>query len=411
MSGRKKKSNGKKELNDFTCPLLSPAEAALVTVPFDNIEDEKKGVKAAMQAHGFCIVTDVATSSECDDLQNLLDMDVSEIISTTHASAASSKLAEAVERCARDGLTEWPSASVKALGKKNRFQLKGLPHGRFAWEGRMHPNVQKVYQILHETEDLVSSCDNSFFSPMSAPEEASNRFWPHVDQNDHDAKIAAFDVYQGLLYCWPSTDSRSSTTVVWPGSHLPEVYGKYMSDPNLRHRGECGRHFTPISSMTAGEDKTELTQGWLSYARRVPVPAGGLLIWSSRTTHQGWSGGPRMAQPVCWEPRERRSERARERKLALAALGLPSTHSASLGQPHHLVPMIPPKETEAVTATNYKLLVLPLKPTIRSVALKDEIDPMDVWHHFHGVDLQQSLSKESRTLLASVIKDEYQKVL
>ena len=34
----------------------------------------------------------------------------------------------------------------------------------------------------------------------------------------------------------------------------------------------------------------------------------GLLLWDSRTVHQGWRGGPRLAMPICWEPRHRRSE-------------------------------------------------------------------------------------------------------
>jgi hypothetical protein len=72
--------------------------------------------------------------------------------------------------------------------------------------------------------------------------------------------------------------------------------------------------------------REEMNQGWLRNARRVTVPAGGLLLWSSRLTHQGWSGGPRLGHLVCWEPKERRTETARVRKVALSLLGLPSTH-------------------------------------------------------------------------------------
>jgi len=46
--------------------------------------------------------------------------------------------------------------------------------------------------------------------------------------------------------------------------------------------------------------------------------------------------GPRLAMPVCWEPRERRTLEVFHRKLRLAALGLPSTHWASLGRQHNL---------------------------------------------------------------------------
>merc|ERR1712014_317992 len=95
-------------------------------------------------------------------------------------------------------------------------------------------------------------------------------------------------------------------------------------------------------------------RGWETGARRIPVPAGGLLLWTSRTTHQGWSGGPRLAQPVCWEPRARRDEIARERKFRLAALGLPSTHWASLALPHELSDLTRPLPVSAVPSPNHE---------------------------------------------------------
>merc|ERR1719356_604913 len=100
-----------------------------------------------------------------------------------------------------------------------------------------------------------------------------------------------------------------------------------MADPNIQRRIAEGKpHFSLISSLAPGDARDRLIRGWEAGARRMPVPAGGLLLWTSRTTHQGWRGGPRLAQPVCMEPRARRSNEALERKLRLAALGLPSTH-------------------------------------------------------------------------------------
>jgi hypothetical protein len=50
----------------------------------------------------------------------------------------------------------------------------------------------------------------------------------------------------------------------------------------------------------------------------------------------GWNKGPRLAQPICWEPRSRRSEAALLRKALLCCQGLPSTHWASLGVQHSM---------------------------------------------------------------------------
>ena len=87
------------------------------------------------------------------------------------------------------------------------------------------------------------------------------------------------------------------------------------------------RQYLPLSKLSE-HTQGRLLPDWTLQAKRVPVPAGALLIWDSRLVHQGWRGGPRLAQPICWEPRARRSEEALERKARLTALGLPSTHWA-----------------------------------------------------------------------------------
>merc|ERR1712188_305074 len=125
-------------------------------------------------------------------------------------------------------------------------------------------------------------------------------------------------------------------------------------------KGAKGGHFCQLKAMEKGESREKLYAGWKEGAKRMPVPAGGLLLWSSRTVHQGWSGGPRLAQPVCWEPSERVQPTAHLRKLRMAATGLPSTHWASLGQPHYLVAPTQADPVEACMSDDG--LVLPLKP-------------------------------------------------
>ena len=190
---------------------------------------------------------------------------------------------------------------------------RGLPGGRFAWQARTLPSVRRVYEVLHGTDDICVGLDHSFFSPGAAPAYQSNPSWPHVDLNTCDTSISDSDgisigqwtVYQGLLYCWSSESERASTTVVWPGSHLEPCDQIQASVDN------GGHHFSMIGNVTDPAARAALLEGWTAGARRVPVPAGALLVWSSRTSHQGWSGGPRLAHPLCWEPKGRRSAAAR----------------------------------------------------------------------------------------------------
>jgi hypothetical protein len=158
--------------------------------------------------------------------------------------------------------------------------------------------------------------------------------------------------------------------------------------------------------------REEMNQGWLKNARRVTVPAGGLLLWSSRLTHQGWSGGPRLGQLVCWEPKERRTETARARKVALSALGLPSTHWASLGKPRGGSSTgAPPKPVEGMDFRgDSAAIIFPMKSTIRSYALKPGVDQMKVWHKLEGLDLDNPLPESTLQFLDASIKDELKKL-
>merc|ERR1719277_1598794 len=136
-----------------------------------------------------------------------------------------------------------------------------------------------------------------------------------------------------------------------------------MADPNIVARGREGTHWTPLRSVAGSHLVSSLQDAWFEGAGRIPVPRGGLFLWSSKTLHQGWSGGPRLAQPVCWEPSGRRDDAALDRKMRLAALGLPSTHWASLGIPHTLV--APQRCAATAPFEQNGNISLPLKSSIR----------------------------------------------
>ena len=52
----------------------------------------------------------------------------------------------------------------------------------------------------------------------------------------------------------------------------------------------CG-HYLPISAMHNVANRDELLAEGLQATRRMSVPAGALLLWDTRTIHQGWEGG------------------------------------------------------------------------------------------------------------------------
>lgn len=391
-------------------PVMSPEESAQITVPFEEAEALLRPV---LDRHGAAIVTGIASPAECAELERCFSADLCELVDA--GAAAEAGLTAASERVTAD-VRQWPLASLESLGKMERCQLRGLPHGRFAWACRMHPRVRRVYEIIHGTAELVSSCDNSFFAPEEHQEQSANKSWPHVDHNMHDLSVwdaagvpvSQWDVFQGLFYVWGSERTHASTTVLWCGSHT-DVYAELMKDQNMETRGRRGIHFSRLEDMSGDESQRRLTKAWLQGARRVPVPPGSLLLWSSRTVHQGWRGGPRLVQPVCWEPVGRRDESARERKLKLAALGLPSTHWGSLGIPHTLVKAQLPTATAASASRDS--LQLPLKPMLQPVTLAPGVQVLDMWERLEQIDWMKPLPQDLKTILEGSIDARFLSVL
>lgn len=383
--------------------LMTQDEAAPFTVTITEAPDR---LQAVIDEYGAAIVTNVLSAEDIKQLEAKLNEDLAELVDVEAITHADGSVASAWD-AAKKGVLHWPAAALADVGARGRFQDRGLPHGRFAWAARLHPNVRRVYEILHQSTDLVSSCDNAFVANQTEVEETENKAWPHVDQNDHDPRVSDWTVYQGILYLWSSEKPHASTTVVWPKSHQ-EMYDVYMKDDNMRERAAQGKaHFSLISGLKPGEARDRLIHGWMQHARRLPIPAGALLLFQSRTTHQGWAGGPRLAQPVCWEPRSRQDAVMRERKLRLAALGLPSTHWASLGLPHELSALKRPLIAEAKGSEHHNEVHLPLRSNIRSVALTDSADVEELWHSLQDLPWMEPLPADAKLLLENSIRPEF----
>ncbi len=105
-----------------------------------------------------------------------------------------------------------------------------------------------------------------------------------------------------------------------------------------------------------------------------------------------------IEQPVCWEPRTRRDDAAYERKLRLCALGLPSTHWASLGLPNNLVtpasPVPHPAQPGTATSTAWPWDAaqwhqegagLPLRMSLQPRGLVESTTVANVWRELGNV--------------------------
>jgi hypothetical protein len=301
--------------------LLEPEASRRTTVPFGVLatDEGRAALRDVLANSGFAVVSGVIDAAELATAEALFEADLTTVVDV----AASSDKAKVAALLGKGIARRWPSELLLGAmpGMLSDF---GMPQGQLAWYVRRHPNVSAVYAALHDTDELCVGTDNLFYTPAAtlagSNAVAQERLWPHADQNQRMQPEGGYDVYQGVAYIW-AADADSNATVVWPGSNVTE-YPKLFGEGQRKARS----HFCMM-------DRTEYAR-FAEHARRVPVPAGGMLMWSSRTIHQGWGRGQRLAVPVCMEPAERRSVKALRNKEMCVALGRPTTHWASLGIPH-----------------------------------------------------------------------------
>ena len=430
-----------------TFALMSPEECDRLTVPFAEIEARLSGVLAE---HGVAIVPDVASPEDCAALEALFSQDLYSALDNPAAALRTAEEAgpehESLVQALREVMAAGPDHAAQVwppgtpLGRRGAggASTRGLPQGRFAWAARLHPRVRACYAALHGTSDLCVGLDQPFFVPRATPDDReSKRLWPHADHNVHSTQGGGDEVFQSVLYVWGSNRDGASTTIVQPGSHR-DVYDTLMRDPAMvarrnNHFCQASHHsaqlnhdhnlkpplaYAPqISAMADASAAAELWASYLAQARRVPVPAGGLFIWSSRTMHQGHAGGSRLAMPVCWEPVERRSPDVRARKARLVLSGLASSHWASLGLQHgcarskaEALPAQPAPPGESWTEAQLPLQARPPLPEqvtaggVGTDAARDVV-LADARRDFRHVDADRGLRDVMLAALSAAVRD------
>ena len=295
------------------------AAAAAAPTPSSFSSKGRLALRSALEQFGFAVVTDVVPEDVLRHWESLWAADLMSIVDKTASDPA------AVATLSQDPIARWPLDQL-SLGYKFASHY-GLPQGRLAWAVRRSAEVKHVFANLFDTSDLCVGTDNIFFNnrPLASAKDAerTSDLWPHADQNLHKEPSGNWDVYQGVMYLWPA-NVDSSATVIWPGSNRDTYFELMRSKAQWARKG----HFCMLPK--AQHDV------FARAAARVPVPRGGLLLWSSRTIHQGWPHGARLAVPVCFEPKSRRDTAALKRKKECVLHGVPTSHWASLGLCHSL---------------------------------------------------------------------------
>lgn len=348
----------------FTAPFLENPNDFTVEDPLNAAE-----IKSKLDELGFVVVKSCMTDEQCKHADQLMHDDLDACVNDKwlkpHPDGKGSLF-----QCLKDFREKrerFPLYSIPGMPKKGFVSLAGLPHGKFSWYMRTNPVVKSIYARLYDCieDELCVSIDIPFYNP-SEKHKAITDIWCHADQNIN-VNLGSPNIYQGILYVWDSATEGTSNTVVIPKSHVNEYKRLLENIPESMWDGHANMY---INNIPDEDVRKEMLDIWCEKARRIPVPAGGLLIFDSRTIHQGYQGGLRLAQPICWEHKKYRSQEAYLRKLQACHMLVATTHWASLGV-HHPLSFIKPRDSK-YDGRKHHNNVFPIK-SIQSEALVDSV--------------------------------------
>lgn len=225
-----------------------------------------------------------------------------------------------------------------------------LAFGRFSWSVRGAGGVRQAFSEMHgePAERLACSWDNPFYTPQADEVSNSQATQLHWDHNMYcageKAPLADELCIQGVYYAAP-TSFATPAFVCCPGSHHL-FHGLCESNCNPSKQGAPVLNYLPAAEL--GEDT--LAEHGVVPPVQIHVPAGGLLLWDSRTCHgntspllpDGNSAEPaargefegRLAMAVCFGPTSQRTASVHKHGLLKGLAGIRTTHNPGIMLAH-----------------------------------------------------------------------------
>jgi hypothetical protein len=199
---------------------------------------------------------------------------------------------------------KWP-ANIHGI-----IQYPSAAHIIPVWRARTHPKVVAKFAELWgvKPEDLLVSFDRMNVQRPSSRNKPQ-KGWLHIDQG---ARIANSRCYQGLI---PLIDmpQEAGTLVVMPGSHkLHKELFQRFPDEVKKSKDNWLRFNEDELKWLEEEHKLKTV--------RTSAKAGQLVLWDSRTAHQGSYALPgvqrdhwRMVVYVCMKPKPKPRNNGKDR--------------------------------------------------------------------------------------------------
>lgn len=189
----------------------------------------------------------------------------------------------------------------------------GLSQCDAAWMVRNNNELKAIYKYLLQTEELVVSMDAIGLSGNVNPMTELNINWLHRDQHTQIEPSCKWNSYQSIYYVTSNNFKNAAATALSSGSHLLDFSVDEQNASN---------HFVRI--IAHQPDNTV----------KIIMEPGEVLIYNSKTVHQGLFGTRRLCFMVSYGKKSDRTEQVRRDKVKMYIAGQRTTHWSQLAIPH-----------------------------------------------------------------------------
>ncbi|MBS1586350.1 MAG: hypothetical protein JSS82_12475 [Bacteroidetes bacterium] len=314
--------------------VMSETQPSLPTRCYtDEFTTTIEGARAMLDRHGVAVIPGVMSDRECSEASLQL---WGEFELHCHHMPRPLK---------RSDPTTWKECLTALLPKHDMLFQSGINHCQTAWDVRQHPTVDECFKAVHNTkEQMLVSFDGLSFLP--APEQSGYGFkgkkhdWYHVDQS---FKRHGFECVQGFVTLQP-VDEGDATLAVLSGSHL--LHHEFLAE----HHSWVPKD-RKLMTEDEKEEDTKLNDDWYVLDRNgkkgemnfftsrkcrelyIKAPAGALVLWDSRTVHQGKNPDvgrrhqhERMVIYVCMMPKSKCPAKKLSRRIEVFRMRRGTTH-------------------------------------------------------------------------------------
>lgn len=260
---------------------------------------ECNAIKAMLEKHGVAVILDVLTESECYQVQRQA-LDTVETLTARFPTPFS-----------REDPSTWKTYFDLCPTHGMLLKNWGIGHAQWMWDLRGHSKVQKVFQCIWDSDDLITSFDG--FSLLVRPEDTNRGWfnekrstWLHVDQSFHKH---GFMCVQGFVNT-VTTHKGDGCFSMLEGSH--KLHSSFWEE--YRNADLSKDDWNKIS-----EDQQKWYHSRGCNQVFVSAPAGAVVLWDSRLVHMG--AQPLKSRPpsnhgvvdrlvayVCMMPRKRKGD-------------------------------------------------------------------------------------------------------